>query len=260
MIVNGNKSGGGVDYASPPQISFDGKWSGWHIEVYKGEPYWEALFSSSGTLVSLANYTADLWGIGGGGAGSYVNFGGYLYGFGGGSGYTNMVENTAILPGGHVVTIGAGGGSGANGSGGNRAEPGGQTVFLTLTCSGGQGGLSNEGNYHNVSEAPAAPGGSNGGKTNIDAGENGSPGAGKIMSKFWSVEHNYEYGSKGLRYSSNGGDGGGGGGYMNVGNSSSYGGAGYGGGGSGTSNYGSKANLIRGHGNSGCLIIRIKAA
>lgn len=246
MIVNGNKSGGGVDYASPPQISFDGKWSGWHIEVYNGTPYWEALFATSGTLVSLAQYTADLWGIGGGGAGDSFYQSGHNYGNGGGSGYTNMVENVTISAGGHAVSIGAG--STALGS------QGGSTKFLDLTCKGGYGGSSSGKNGGN--------GGSNGATSGKTGGENGSPGDGKIMSKFWSTEHNTEYGAGG-KPGEDDNNGGGGGGYLDVGAPTSTSGHGYGGGGGGgdnpTDGYQSQM-YYDWQGKSGCLVARIKAA
>ena len=130
------KGGGGIDYNTKPQITFDGRWSNWYIEFYAGVPYWEAVFYSSGTLSVSGSYTADAWGIGGGSGTSDLSTGG--------SGYTNMalglvvsktisvtigapvtVINTAagktIL--GNVLTClggnGSDGGSGANGSNGS---------------------------------------------------------------------------------------------------------------------------------------------
>lgn len=245
---------GGVDVADKPQISFDGKWSGWHIEVYEGEPYWEALFSTSGTLVSLAQYTADLWGIGGGGAGgNYSNSYSGGIGTGGGSGFTNMVESTTISAGGHAVTIGAGGTSytsyNVNTSDAYyKGAKGGTTSFLTLSCTGGYGGCTS-------SRTSGGTGGSNG-SVSGNGGANGSPGAGKIMSKFWSTEHNTEYGAGGTysgEWSSH--KGGGGGGYLDVGATDGTQGHGYGGGGGGHQ----YANVTTEyHGKSGCLVIRIK--
>lgn len=60
------KGGGGIDYSTKPQITFNGKWSNWYIEFYGGVPYWEALLTSSGTLSVTGNYTADVCGVGGG--------------------------------------------------------------------------------------------------------------------------------------------------------------------------------------------------
>jgi hypothetical protein len=131
---------------------------------------------------------------------------------------------------------------------------------MELTCEGGQGCLREAGDYVNDYQYPAAAGGSAGGTTTKDAGENGTPGAGKIMSKFWSVEHNTDYGARGEKLRSNGGNGGGGGGYMAMHDGAAHAGQGYGGGGSGVSQYaGTKAGDIRLTGCSGCLIIRIKA-
>ena len=248
MIVNGGRAGG-VDYNAKPRITYDGKWSGWYLEVYNGTPYWEALFSTSGHLVSLADYTCDAWGIGGGGAGgNYYNTHFPGPGPGGGSGYTNMAEGLTIAAGGHHVAIGAGGTSWKVHNVNTADEyytgdPGGATVFMDLSCAGGNGGCTS-------SRTAGGEGGSNGGTRQEDGGANGTPGAGKIMSKFWSVEHNTEYGAGGIHASDYyGGAEGGGGGYMNAGATNDTTGRGYGGGGGGNG----------GKGRDGCLIIRIKA-
>lgn len=259
MIVNGGRAGG-VDYNAKPRITYDGKWTGWYLEVYDGTPYWEALFSTSGHLVALADYTCDAWGIGGGGAGASVYNGGYLYGTGGGSGFTNMSTGLSIAAGGHHITIGEGGKNFTDGGYSNRADSGTATTFLELTCNGGQGGLNEAEEYVNDHNYPQAEGGSAGGTTIKDAGENGTPGAGKIMSKFWSVEHNTDYGARGEKSRSNGGNGGGGGGFKSMFDGALHAGQGYGGGGSGTAQYGgTKPSYIRFAGCDGCLIIRIKA-
>ena len=66
LVKMGGSAGGGIDYNSKPQITFDGKWSNWYIEFYGGVPYWEALLTSSGTLRVTGDYTADVCGVGGG--------------------------------------------------------------------------------------------------------------------------------------------------------------------------------------------------
>ena len=246
---------GGVDISRKPNIDFDGKWSGWHIEIYEGKPYWEALFASSGTLTNYDSaYTCDVWGIGGGGAGGY-RYTGYE-GRGGaaaGSGYTNMVENVTLPAKTTPITIGSGGNT-QNTYNANSADSytlgakGGNTTFLTLTCAGGNGGGNSPGT-----------GGSNGAgdSGSGSAGENGTPGDGKIMSKFWSVEHNTEYGSAGVKVGHNPP---GGGGYTDVGGTDSTSGHGYGGGGGGFATSGAYTvgqYVLDWRGKSGCLIIRI---
>lgn len=228
----------GVDPADAPKIEYDGKWSGWTLELYDGVLYWEALFSTSGALMNYGvEYTCDAWGIGGGGASGRYSMSSITYN-GGGSGYTNMVESVTIPIGTTAVTIGAG----ATTSGAS----GGATTFLTLTCSGGGGG--------STTAKGGGAGGSNGGSvvTSSSAnagGANGTPGNGKIMSKFWSAEHNTEYGAGGQYATSGYAYGGGGGGFMDFSFAAglSAQGHGYGGGGGGSSMVGC----------SGCLIIRI---
>lgn len=254
-------AGGGIDVSSKPNIDFDGKWSGWHIEIYEDKPYWEALFSSSGTLTNYdSDYTCDAWGIGGGGAGGVFYEGGYSKGNGAGSGYTNMAEGLTLPNKTTAITIGAGGSTLATGTNSNtdiKGGNGGTTTFLTLSCSGGKGGSG-------TSKA-GGNGGSNGstGWGYDDGGANGTPGAGKIMSKFWSTEHNTEYGVGG--WNTNNGDGydengGGGGGYLDVGANGSTSGHGYGGGGGGANCAASgilAEQFYDWRGKSGCLIIRI---
>lgn len=255
MIIkpNGN-SGQGVDLTTKPQIWFNGKWSGWYLEIYDGVPYWEALISESGTLTAAHGYTCDAWGIGGGGAGSEAYFSGYNYGFGGASGYTNMMEELTIPVGGTAVTIGAGGTT--------RSAAGGVTKFLALTCNGGNGAItvSSGSQYTNPATTPVASGGSNGSNTGA-GGSNGLPGAGKIMSKFWSEPHNTEYGAGGVKDDLD--NAGGGGGYLPIGGTNATSGQGYGGGGGGAYQDGSgylDKQMADWRGKSGCLIIRIKAA
>lgn len=239
----------GIDPADAPKIEYDGKWSGWTLEIYDGVLYWEALFSTSGAMFNYAvERVCDAWGIGGGGAGGTWYRSGSTCGSGGGSGFTNMVEGITIPTGSIAVTIGAGGttfsGSGVDNTNTDRiGANGGSTTFLTFSASGGGGSYKSGG-----------AGGSNGGTstgTNSSSfnpgGENGTPGSGKIMSKFWSEEHNTEYGAGGAKGASSSGISGGGGGYMDVGVPDSSDGHGYGAGGAGKG----------GKGNSGCLIIRI---
>ena len=256
MIGKTNALANGISAKNKPNIDFDGKWSGWHVEFYDGKPYWEALFASSGTLTNYGkDCKCDAWGIGGGGAGgNYTNNYQGGVGTGGGSGYTNMVENITLPTKTTTVTIGAGATTlnphSLNSSNEYyNGDQGGSTTFLSLTCAGGYGGCTSD-------RTSAGSGGSNGGGRYANGGSNGSPGAGKIMSKFWSIEHNYEYGAGGVRtgdYDSN--KSGGGGGYLDVG-SNGCAGHGYGAGGGGYQ-YEYAAPTTDHYGKSGCLIIRI---
>lgn len=255
MIVNGGRAGG-VDFNAKPRITYDGKWTGWYLEVYNGTPYWEALFSTSGHLVALADYTCDAWGIGGGGHGGLTDdeYGGR--GTGAGSGFTNLVEGIIIAAGGHYVTIGAGAtaktDTGLNqtyeGSTGHR---GGTTTFLSFSADGGYGG----------GIKVAGTGGSNGALDGKEAGFNGTPGAGKIMSKFWSEEHNTEYGAAGVSVVDDAWNrwGAGGGGYRDFGAPGMSDGRGYGAGGSGMGPLQHQSGGCQPWGHDGCLILRIKA-
>lgn len=246
--------GGGISVDSKPNISFDGKWSGWHVEFYEGLPYWEALFSSSGTLTNYGKACkCDAWGIGGGGAGGQYYYGGHNYGTGGGSGFTNMESNLTISGNSTMaITIGAG----ATGlkylqSACYTGYTGGSTTFKTLSCTGGNGGSG--------TDRVGGSGGSNGGGGyGVSGGKNGSPGAGKIISKFWSTEHNNEYGAAGVGVSGTHYNAGGGGGYLDVGAPNSRSGHGYGGGGGGAAN--NSDDNADWYGKSGCIIIRIAVA
>lgn len=243
----GVSSGVGIDPASAPKITFDGKWSGWRLEFYSDEPYWEALFQSSGTLSVDGQYTADAWGIGGGGAGGQYYSGSYYY-TGGGSGYTNMISGVSII-GAIPVSIGAGAQTQNRvGSANYTGADGGSTNFMSLTCAGGKGGAGGS--------RTGGEGGSNGSGSG-SGGTNGSPGNGKIMSKFWSAEHNTEYGQGGSPSSSN--CGGGGGGYMDFSGGTAVIGHGFGGGGCGGAGSTNSYDYFGFCGTSGCLIIRIKA-
>ena len=124
----GGGGGGGIDLASKPEITFDGNWLPWHIELYNDAPYWEAWFLSSGTLSVTGNYTADAWMIGGGGGTRSVMASGS-----GGGGHVTQAANV-VLQGTIPVTIGAGGLPG---------NKGGETSFLTTTASGGNAGAFN---------------------------------------------------------------------------------------------------------------------
>lgn len=251
MLIKQGGAGGGVDAGNRPNITFDGKWSGWYVDFYGGDPYWEAMFATSGTLVAAGSYEADAWGIGGGGAGGCYYRSGSKTGTGGGSGYTNAAYGLT-LSGSVPVTIGAGGSTlsyaaSSSYKGGN----GGSTTLLSLSCGGGNGGSG-------TSSAGGA-GGSNGAGYG-NGGSNGTPGDGKIMSKFWSTEHATDYGAGGVEDGCD--NAGGGGGFREIGGPNSTSGHGYGGGGGGFSTSGAYTAGrydLDWRGKSGCLILRIKA-
>lgn len=129
----GAGSGGSVDIADAPKITFDGKWLGWHVELYDGRPYWEAWFLTSGTLTVEGSYTADAWGIGGGGVPRWSSGGGMTT-----AGLAGIPAQAlgVTLSGSMAVTIGAGGDRSGSGDG----KPGGSTQLgSALTCSGSPG-------------------------------------------------------------------------------------------------------------------------
>lgn len=99
IFKRGGSHGVGVDTGAAPDITYDGKWSGWYIETYGGLPYWEAVFYTSGVLTVTGEYNSEWWGIGGG-AFSYGND------KVGGRGSTAIISQ--IITGTHIVTIGAG--------------------------------------------------------------------------------------------------------------------------------------------------------
>lgn len=193
----------GVDIANAPTITFDGQWRSWFVEFYNGVPYWEAWFFSSGTLSVNGSYVADAWGIGGGGAA--------YNGYGGGSGYTNMVSEVTLsdsIP----ITIGACGYYPQRNSTTAMRKGGTTSLGSFLSCGGGGTATS--------SPATAAVGGSGGGywysssgSDAIEAGYNGSKGAasssgGKPMCRFWDTTKESEAGrNMGTRGRYGGGNG-----------------------------------------------------
>lgn len=130
-------SGGGasIDYNSRPQIDFNGSWLAWHIEFYDSEPYWEAWFFTSGTLTVEGSYTADAWGIGGGGARDRGDSGDGLSS----AGATNQALGVT-LSGSIAVTIGAGGMATSS----DNARGGSTKLGSILTCDGGSVGFSGQ--------------------------------------------------------------------------------------------------------------------
>jgi len=111
---------------------------------------------------------ADIFTVGGGGGGGgYNNYYG-IYPGGGAGGYTNTYSNIELIPGGHIVEVGAGGAGGyaAGGTGNTGATPSGEngssSSFDTVYYANGGGG-GYEGYY-------AGNGGSGGGRGSGGAG------------------------------------------------------------------------------------------
>lgn len=225
----GRGEGGGLDFTAAPPITYDGKWSGWHVEDYDGQPYWEAVFYSDGTLAVSGSVVADAWGIGGGAGNNMTQ--------GGGSGYTAMALDLA-LSGSVPVTIGQGGAMRAPGTA--------TTLGGLLTCAGG--GTPNQYNGGSGGSTQTQPGGTNGGNGANAAGEIAGSGAGYPICRFRAPCKAGDAGAGGTPKS---GGGAGGGGWLHWRANDGQNGCGYGGGGTFH-----QSNV--GPGNQGALVIRVK--
>ena len=136
------KGGGGIDYSTKPQITFDGKWSDWYIEFYAGVPYWEAVFYSSGTLNVSGSYTADKWSIGGGAYSQNVVCG---------NGAVVTALGLSLIAKSYAITVGAGGNTNSD-----TTYPGGatsSTIAGDLQAAGGQPNKTNTGAYYRFGDA-----------------------------------------------------------------------------------------------------------
>jgi hypothetical protein len=182
-VTSGSKATGGI-------VSSDGT-------------YWYHMFPYSGTFTPTANLTADYLVIAAGGgagaiAGSNVTSGGGGAGglrstvgvTGGGGSLESALSLTANTA--YTVTIGAGG---AAGTWPNRGTTGGNSVFSTITSTGGGGGAV----YYSGSSPNGVNGGSGGGGSHI----NGTGGSGTTNQGY--------AGGTGSSTNSNGSSGGGGG-------------------------------------------------
>lgn len=212
MIIKNGRVGGIPNASRNPflngEITFDGPWQvGW--EIYDGKLYAEAVIVKSGTLTVQKQYICDLWMIGGGG-GSATMTSSYNHRAGGGSGFTEMAIGKILGIALHPVTIGAGG---TNNDHYRETSydtdivgtKGGSTSFLGVSAEGGNNGTvrCKKGETSPYNWTPGT-GGSNGGTSYGEylssmpsrqaPGENGTPGAGKIMSRFWDATKNTDYG------------------------------------------------------------------
>lgn len=134
MILKLGGSGGKIKISDAPKIAYSGKWLQWHLEFYGDELYWEAWFLSSGTLTVEGSYTADAWGVGGGGSGAWSTSAAQGEGYGGCANMATGVRLTGKM----TVSIGSAGSNDfdAYEYGSTR---GGNTKLGNdlLTCSGG---------------------------------------------------------------------------------------------------------------------------
>ena len=131
MIIKSGASGGQLEVADMPKITYSGDWMPWRPEFYGGVLYWEAWLLSSGTLVveEGSSYVGDAWGIGGGSQAGWTSGGGSLRNCG--AGIPNM--RTGLTFAGSIsATIGEGGLNGDSSRPGNATKLGDM-----LTCAGG---------------------------------------------------------------------------------------------------------------------------
>jgi hypothetical protein len=104
--------------------------------VYADDQYYYHLFTSSGTFTPTQSLSCDYLVVAGGGGGGGALGGGYLGGGGGGAGgYRTSIGGSALSLSatGYTVTVGAGGGGGT----GNRGTQGSDSVFSSITSTGG---------------------------------------------------------------------------------------------------------------------------
>ena len=124
LMKMGGVAGNSVDYDSRPKITYNGKWTGFHVEFYAGKAYWEAILYTSGILTAEEAYEFDAWIVGGG-----ANNGGDTSPFLAGRGV--VAQQTGLTIANQLtVTIGAAA-TDWNGAGGT-------TQIGTLQAAGGQ--------------------------------------------------------------------------------------------------------------------------
>lgn len=227
------------------------------------------------TINATQNYTipagynsVDLFCVGGGGSGSWMNSK-YTYGGGGGGGgYTKTVKNVAVSAGQVLYCVVGNGGSGTGASGAA------STVFrngvvlcsadggksdTSITYDGGSGGSGGGGGGQRDGNIPGQWGGSNGaGGGSVRVSGSGGRGQGFTTTAFrenWGTVYSGGGGGAGANTGSGGGGNAGGGG----------GGGAYGGGGWGSANTGGGGGgqywpngTNGGNGGSGVILIRIK--
>lgn len=152
-----------VSLKTKPNITYDGDWLQWHIEMYSDVPYWEAWFLSSGVLTVNEPYIADAWGIGGGGCPNRTDTG---YRMGGCAGTPNMATNIQLTAGNVAITIGAGGMYDSQGNMYSGENGGATSIGSWMSCAGGnysfdgtQSDASKRNRFYDVSKNEAGHGG-----------------------------------------------------------------------------------------------------
>lgn len=190
------------------EVEFSGAWQV-GFELYDGIMYAEAVITEDGRLTVHEDFKADIWMIGGGGGtGRGKTYGDSTYCVGGGgSGYTEMLLGHNLARDVYTVTIGKGGASASEGGWNTgsveelKTTNGGETSFgNVLSAKGGNRGVMGHTDSGRGIYFSNGTGGNDGGVVDnvhgvtSNAGENGTPGEGFIMSKFRSVEHNTDYG------------------------------------------------------------------
>lgn len=142
LMKMGGDAGNSVDYDSRPKITYNGKWTGFHVEFYAGKPYWEAILYTSGILTAEEAYEFDAWIVGGG-----ANNGGDTSPFLAGRGV--VAQQTGLTIANQLaVTIGAAATS-WNGAGGI-------TQIGTLQAAGGQTNVRTPGDCYRFSDPEKA--------------------------------------------------------------------------------------------------------
>ena len=126
-------------------------------------------FTSSGTLVVTGDGTVDYLTVAGGGGGGKDDYSAGRGGGGGGAGGYRTASSFNVSSQSYTITVGAGGAPG-NVTGTN----GGDSVFSTVTSTGGGGG----GGHSASANAQGSAGGSGGGGSNGQAGGAGTAGQG----------------------------------------------------------------------------------
>ena len=142
LMKMGGAAGNSVDYDSRPKITYNGKWTGFHVGFYNGKAYWEAILYTSGILTAEEAYEFDAWIVGGG-----ANNGGDTSPFLAGRGAVAQ-QNGLTIADQLAVTIGAAA-TGWNGAGGT-------TQIGTLQAAGGQTNIRTAGVCYRFSDPDKA--------------------------------------------------------------------------------------------------------
>jgi hypothetical protein len=181
--------------------------------VYTDNTYWYHVFNNSGVLDVKTTLTADYLVVAGGGGGGTTSSTASGGGGGGAGGYRTSISGTALslTPIAYTVTVGAGGAGRTNFS---KGGSGSDSVFSTITSTGGGGGASIGGSAYGYPAGGenGVSGGSGGGASfNFTTSVAGTGGAGNTPSTSPSQGNNGGIGNgSGPNYGAGGGGGSGG--------------------------------------------------